>query len=959
MTRAPDTARPHRPSPIERFLSPEEAVGGPFALLGVTPQSCTDDAVLTALDRQLDRVAHHIECDTPEADEVRLALHAAAAQLLDPAVRRHLSARWLGQAPPARSPPTTTPARPASAPSMRRTPTDLLLEHDAVLTLGIFGGWNRDSLRRLVALAHARGVSSEHVARALHNLATRRRPRAGSVTVGRRRGPAVTPPPPAGRPPTISSPAVGTARPPAARPLPEQIDPARELLRNALIFGAVGVIAIALLIALVVALLDSPANAPSRLPPAPAPTTSSTPTSDPQPSTTPPQRSTAPRPPDSTELAGALREIASAPEALAVDPGAAVERFEKVVGVLAGSWCRAQRDQLVAAHDAIVEFLYRTGADPSRSERAIEVIGAGALALVPGSSTPLAADPDRIWPSIWSLGMLVRLSREKDLSAAAREAIESRVGAGVGMGRPVIERSFDSGATAALQVAPGLLLAGADAPPLEAWQRWADAAVAVAGTGSAHDAIILAGLDSLLVLGPEPDQQRDVLEAIGDLTTRVSWRQGDEARFRLLRWFEDRRVTTTDLQAITSAIATRSAAEGVDITMVLSPAASERVRADLRERYARVWGIAETVDRGAIALEWEEATLEAIARSFSATTDAEHLAAAALLARLNEAAWRLWKGDNAEAARIILDRATDIDAILQPAATAGPAAAPDDAGWAERYLAARRNVPVRLELLTRLSARAGAIGPVDAEVLAAEALSGTPAEVRGRAAELVRQFGDSPAMVNALLEALPRAPRIVQNSALIASVGQRRLPPLRDPSWPIQARRALVERMLELSAASGDYAAIDQLSRVLAIAYRGLASELPLSATERTETQQPPAHVSAGVLRDRWRDAAGKSVPGPASASGPDLTELDRRHSGRAGLARGLVQAFAAEQVSACELMAYVISAERPAAADRVREVIAELEQRRRASKNILDQLNAAERAAAQLWVARAPEVPA
>ena len=94
-----------RPRPIARFLGEQEAGGGPFAVLGLNPAACTDALVLSALDRQIERIDHHPECDTPEADEVRLALHAAAAQLLDPVVRRHLVAKWTGQSAPAPPPP--------------------------------------------------------------------------------------------------------------------------------------------------------------------------------------------------------------------------------------------------------------------------------------------------------------------------------------------------------------------------------------------------------------------------------------------------------------------------------------------------------------------------------------------------------------------------------------------------------------------------------------------------------------------------------------------------------------------------------------------------------------------------------------------------------------------------------------------------------------------------------------
>lgn len=976
MSRAPGQAAPGTPrqSPIERFLGHDEAAGGPFALLSVSPATCTDENVLAALDRQLDRVAHHIECDTPEADEVRLALHAAAAQLLDPAVRRHLRKRWLNQTAPPHVVPT---AAQHGAPALRRSTSELLLEHDVVLALGMLGGWNSRSLHRLVALAHARGFTSQQVAAALSTLAKRRGAR--DTPNG---SPAQPAPAPIGRAPA-NRPSIR-----ASQPLPEQIDPAQVLLRNALIFGGIGILLLALLIALIVGMMTREPGSAGRSVPAPPPTTGGTQGgSAPQPTDEgsgvpnpgPAARATDPRPaPASREpgdLAAALRELAACPDALGVDPVAAVERFENAIGVLASEWCRAPRDRLVAAHDAIVEFLYRAGADPAVSGRAVDAIGAGAEALAPGAPDRPLDDPARVWPAAWSLGMLVRLNREQDLTAATREAIESRIGLAIGLSRPAIERSFESGATVALQAAPGAMLGGAASPPVEAWQRWAEAADALAGPDrGSHDAIILSGLDALLVLGPEPSAERAVLEAIGDLVPRVSWRSGDEARRRVLRWFDDRRITPADLQAVTSALVTKSGAQGVDLTMVLSPAASERVRADLRERYARVWGIAEAVDRGAIALQWADAARAALERSHAAPSPVEHLAAATVLARVNESAWRLWKGDNAEAARILGDLTSDIDTIAAPGAPGAPEGegAGTDGGWAEGYLALRRNIPLRLEMLTRLARRTGSIGPVDAEVLATEALAGSPAEVRTRAADLVRGFAGSPAMVNALLEALPRAPRVIQNAALLGYVGQRQLPPVRDPAYPAEARRALVETLLVLTAAQGDLSAIDQLSHLLAASYRGQSSETILTAAQRAEADPPAAHISAAAVRDRWHAAATKAGPGLRSAAvqgsqaassrgwgSHDLAEIGRRHAGLAGLARGLVQAFAAEQVGACELMALVVAVEQPAQIDRVREAMAGLAQSRRSARHILEQINAAERAAVQLWLARAPETPA
>ncbi|MFM9996378.1 MAG: hypothetical protein ACKVU4_11330 [Phycisphaerales bacterium] len=956
------TATGVRRSPIERFLGSDEAAGGPFALLGISPSACDDESILGALDRRLERVNAHVECDTPEADEVRLALHAGAAQLLDPAVRRHLVARW-SRRPISSDPPPSAP----SAESGRRAPEERLLEHDAILTLGLFGGWNRRSLQRLVALAHARGLGSDRVAAVLRGLAVRRRAR----SAGPANGAQPTTPNPRPRPRGLASVAVrrdvSEVRTPDDRePFPEQIDPARALIRNALIFGGVGILVFALLIALLVRVLTAPAK-PG--PPAPVGASSPAPLStrttplvsptdvanaDPLPARR--ERPAVPSAPIGGELDAALRDLAACAEAVAVDPIEAAERFEKAVAGLAADWPRAAPDRLIAAHDAIVEFLYRAGDDPSISKRAVAAIGAGAGALSAPVERSPAADAARVWPSVWSVGMLVRLTRERDLSAAVRDDVERRVVEAAGHARPVVERGFESGAGAALALLPRVMLgaAGVSVTP-EPWALWADAADAVGPDRPARDRIILGGLEAVLLHAAEPNADRGVLDVVNSLVIRLAWRPGDESRRWLLRWFDDRRVTPADLNAVTSALATRSGAEGVDLTMVLSAAAAQGVRADLRDRFAAAWSITLDVDRGALADEWSSAADAFLERSALAASATEDLACAAILARLNAAAWRLWRADHDAAKAILNDPAGDADAA---AAVPSPTAPGDfgDGAWGERYLAARKNVPIRLEMLGRLAARGAGLGPVDAEVLAAEAFTGSPNEVRARAAELLRYHADNPSVVNATLETLPRAPRVLYAGELVAQVAQRRLPMVRDPSWPAAARRALVDRLLELQAAEGEHGATDRLSRVLASAYRELGAETPLTDTERNTATQPAAHGSAAAVRTRWREAAGRLPPMPRSAATPGLDVLDRRHAGRAGVARGLIQMFAAEQLGAAEVMAHVIAAEHPARADRVEAILAELAERRRAARHIFAQINAAERAMIQLWVVRRPE---
>lgn len=945
-----------RPTPVERFLGAEEARGGPFALLGVSAHQCTDDVVLAALDRQLERVSRHPECDTPEADEVRLGLHAAAAQLLDPSVRRHLVARWTG-AP-------ISPA-PRPPPPSGRSRSHLLLEHDALLTLGLYGGWNQLALRRLVALAHARGLTADQVAATLRGLAVRRR-RPGAVSA---------------RPRAVGNGEVtqrATKRPVAPEaissvPLPEQIDPARRLLVMILVFGGTGLLLAAGAIILIIRLLTAepvavpapgPAGAVSTAPgltsPATVPIPSASGASVPPTGAPQPAAPRASRDGSGASPGALVRELVACSQGLGIDPEEAMERFGRAVEALGQAWPRLARDQLVATQDSIVEFVYRTGDVPEMSARALESVAKGAAALIRSGNEPLAAS--EVVPAVWSMGILVRLSREKDLTASAREAIDGWLASALGHARFVQERTFEAGAAAAIGIVPRRLLpvepSGADppAPVLDAWRKWAEAARAAAGTDDAQYQLhLLNGLEILLLLGPDPTADQRVYETVSEMTSRLTWRSGDPSRPRLIRWFDDRRLSAGDLHAVTSSLASRSAAEGVDITMVLSAGASDRVRADLRDRFARSWGVATGIDREALDARWAQTARDAVNRSYGAAGPTEHLASAVVLARVNEAAWRLLQGDAEGASAILADLTADVDAVLAGAAEPAGAVAPirsGDAAWAEKYLAARRNIPVRMELLNRLTSQGTSIGPIDAEVLVQEALVGTPAEVRIRAGEVARQFADSAALVNAVLEQLHRAPRIPLTASFVQYVAQSRMPPVGHSSWAAAARRALVERVLELVSAQGSLSAIDRLSVPLTRAYRGLASETALTPEMRRERVQPPAHASAAAAWQRWRTAAEKLVP--AQGVVPSLEQLDRRRSGRAALASGLVQAFAAEQASLFEIMAYVAASEVPHRADELRTILAEQAQRRREARTIMEQIGAVERAITQLWLLRA-----
>lgn len=151
--------RRHIQSPIVRFLGEEAGKGGPFALLGLPHAIQSNDQIRKAQLQRLRQIDSHPHRGTPDAEEVRLAIHSAATQLLDPALREQLTIRW-----PEGSP-VDLPKAWRRSPKLHRLTPGLLRR--ARLVVGSSGGWNPIARRRLAHLARMNRISAIEVVRAL------------------------------------------------------------------------------------------------------------------------------------------------------------------------------------------------------------------------------------------------------------------------------------------------------------------------------------------------------------------------------------------------------------------------------------------------------------------------------------------------------------------------------------------------------------------------------------------------------------------------------------------------------------------------------------------------------------------------------------------------------------------------------------------------------------------------
>ena len=146
-------------APIVRFLGEDAGRGGPFALLGLTHVIGSDEVINRAVQSRLRQIDCHPHRSTPDANEVRLAIHSAASQLRDPTLREHLIERW-PEGTPIDLPKAWAPKRAAH----KLTP---VLMRRARMIVGSSGGWNTIARRRLAHLARVNRLGALEIVRAL------------------------------------------------------------------------------------------------------------------------------------------------------------------------------------------------------------------------------------------------------------------------------------------------------------------------------------------------------------------------------------------------------------------------------------------------------------------------------------------------------------------------------------------------------------------------------------------------------------------------------------------------------------------------------------------------------------------------------------------------------------------------------------------------------------------------
>jgi hypothetical protein len=222
-------------------------------------------------------------------------------------------------------------------------------------------------------------------------------------------------------------------------------------------------------------------------------------------------------------------------------------------------------------------------------------------------------------------------------------------------------------------------------------------------------------------------------------------------------------------------------------------------------------------------------------------------------------------------------------------------------------------------------------------------------QVRAAAQRIVAKFADEPAMVSAMLDILPVAPRVRSTSDTFARVALATLPRPADADWELLTRRALVERLLAMIADEGVHGQVEQLASRIAAAYLDAAGEALSGGS--TDAAAAGARRGAELLADQARrEAEGLPI---TSATRLNIEQIQRRREQRRAQAIGPVQAFSAEQTGLAELTGYLVAAESPERESAVITVLDEMAAERRKARHVFAQVWAVERAIMRLWLLR------
>lgn len=942
------------------FFGPDVDDSDPMSVLGLSNEPRDQGEIIAALNARLVQLAAHPDSASPHADEARFRLHASAAKVMAPSASSR--GRFTSQ---------------------QQAQGDSALQGALLRTVAMHGGWNRGALRMSLLIARSMGAGPDELLGALGSL--RHRPwevqthpqnKSASATMA---GPTGDVSAGGDKVHPSHGPSTGASsgqRPLASvlEPLPEadeveEFDPSRRVIAAGawVIGGLLAVLLAGAALMVVISRVEDKAGQHSAAGDAgdatPGPVAAAGGVEPTRPRYAPPARVL--REDGSAQANGAvpkwedrLRDLETAIGLLRTGQPEAVYAAGAASDAMSREWAAASQDQRRAGVNLCIESVY------AAAGAAQPMLIGHMLAPATKAAESALVSPQELTAGVWSAGLLARLGSDRDLPYSALQEVR-QAGAKVfaHTGQPA-ENSFDAGAAAMLLSLTRTLTGitrGTD-PDLKvyegAWKAWIEALNALRGKGSELQVrTTLAALDALLTTGAEPTHSRAVYEAVSQLVQSVDWRDGDESRRWLIRVFDDRAYSTADIHALTSTLAGKSAAAGVDPTMVLHLGAFGDARAMLRDAYASAWGLSTTVTRDAGLQRWREVVASESSGglvqpgTFLEGSPVEMLLAAHRLARINGAAMAIWLGESSAAHDLLENPDGGLSARVASIAThtAGRTMIDAPAGltqWGVSYMQAGTRIPERARLLGQ---HFEPLTWADAQVIAWEAFYAPQEAISTPARLLLRRYAGSPQMLSAVLDLAPMLPQTHTSNELLSMVAATTLPSVRDSRWRVAVRRDLVARYIEAIADTGSLRAVEEIARAIAEVYEQQAMPSFAGMAAGRVQPNPQPTVQAGKLLARWDQESQGVIP-----SGREPMSLQAMNAARAARARvstGDVQEFVAVQAAIAERMAFVFVAQRPAAGEPAGVILNEMRDELRSVSHVFGQILACERAICRLWV--------
>lgn len=971
-----DRSRDHNLSAevVARYLGLKDAPTGPHELLGLSLQreDLTAQKVSRALLSRLRRIDEHPQGRTPEADELRVALYVAAAQLRDPRVREALLSTddservpFGEDAQPNTPDPLEAPGaveagrgeQPAALEPPTASSVDQSFRLAAEHVLASCGGWNAESKRLLGYLARSASVDAQGLQQALVDITrSHESPRYSRDSEHE----------PIGDYPG-SIPSEGayllSRSNYANRPLDRRPEDTRTrtwmTIGTALMLASSAVMAVVLLgIVLQRTMTESgevrtnevllPPIAPPRL----ADTDGLPEDEQENPAAVPIGLGYDTGFDDAVRLLQTLDR-----DSFERAPEESLKAFEESLDFFSRGWFRAEsgvldvaslafRDAVLAAHEH----------DNALGMRMVRLL---ANRLDPFDAGPRMLDASSLHSSAFCYGICGMLleapivPNEERRLRTRLNSIASASGASFKSG------SFFSMVEMALRVqAIGLVPRPSDqsdARLVGAWKAWLDMSQALPQPLAVE--IKLDALENVITSGEDPVFHSPTKAVMDEIVNAIDWLDdvGRIASQRLLAWFDDSvAVDVRDLSVVTEELVDGALLPSLDPTYKLSGSASADDRLQLRDRYALQFSLPQSGGGKEFAADWSGFAIELIETGFT-TDEGSALNAAIRASWLNEAA-ELWFASDSDGAQQCLQKAAgSLDALV--ASRGGPVpfgtgrTARADGEWAARYILARRSATERTNLLYELSNTGGPAGQADADVLAEAASYSTPVEIRSIAQRAIVDYSNRPEVILGLLEVLPRAAKQEGVSQMIRDATGRDLPPVDRQEWLQEARKALVARSMELLVAA-DNRHLDVASEALASTYAVRLGLLPNRPSQGGSGPVPPVLFddsvpAAGTSNDPSRlvgeyadrlEAEAARYP-DRTTSFATLNEIASRRQWRLRLVSPGIESFTADQTSVLELHAYILSNSRPVHSEDTSRIVRDAAADRRVAQTVYEQI--------------------